>query len=366
MVSLYSRNSENMSSKYPDIIDLFAKGTCTLPTTSSFVLDCEIVAWDREQHRLLPFQVLSTRKRKDVQKDQVEIQVVIFAFDLLFLNGKVLLEESLRIRRNLLHQQFRSVSDRFYFASYKNGGEDQQQNDHGTISSLEESIQGFLEEAIAGGCEGLMIKTLDTEASYEPSKRSRHWLKVKKDYLGTDGSSFSGLPDSLDLVPIGGFLGKGKRTGVYGGYLLACFDKQSEEFQAICKIGTGFTEADLERHSVYYAQGGEHVLGESKPYYKIGSGTPIPDIWFDASQVWEVKAADLSMSPVYPAAIGEIEEEKGISLRFPRFIRERGDKRPEDATDSTQIVDLYRFQQQQQNVRSEQSEKQVNEADESS
>ena len=158
-----------------------------------------------------------------------------------------------------------------------------------------------------------------------------NWLKLKKDYL-------SGTGDSLDLVVIGGYFGKGKRTNVYGAFLLGCWDAESESYQSVCKIGTGFSEANLEDFTQTLKP---YELTAKKGYYDTGDAKP--DVYFEPKIVWEVLTADLSLSPVYTAAKGSIEK-RGISLRFPRFIRIRDDKEPEDSTSPEQIADMYRAQ----------------------
>lgn len=319
-IRVFSRNSEDMTQKYPDLVTLVPQAARNGDMT--FVLDCEVVAWDPQQQKLLPFQILSTRKRKDVAEDSIQVQVCLFAFDLLFLNHAPLLQTPLEQRRQLLKDSFQAVDGKFRFATYHNG-------------TTTEEIQSFLEEAIASSCEGLMVKTMQgPESFYEPSKRSRNWLKLKKDYLEQAG----GLSDSLDLVVIGGYLGRGKRTGGYGGFLLACYDSDSETFQAVCKLGTGFSEADLE---AFTSELNKYQIASPPSYLQVDAK---PDVWFEPKVVWEVKAADFSLSPVYSAARGLVDAAKGISLRFPRFMRVREDKSPEDATTADQLADMYKAQ----------------------
>jgi len=214
-----------------------------------------------------------------------------------------------------------------------------------------------------------MVKMLESEASYyEPSRRSVNWLKVgtpltqvsfplqklrfifsrrqqlKKDYL-------AGVGDSLDLVVVGGYYGKGKRTKVYGAFLLACYDADSEEYQTICKIGTGFSEEALAAH---YAALQPLETDKARGDVKVGGAKP--DVWFEPKVVWEVLTADLSLSPVYTAAQGLVScpfarvpfplaylsieiDERGVSLRFPRFLRVRDDKNTDDATGPEQVSD---------------------------
>merc|ERR1719456_2159120 len=197
----------------------------------------------------------------------------------------------------------------------------------------EEEIQAFLDGSIAGSCEGLMLKTLDENASYEPSKRSLNWLKLKKDYI-------DGLGDSIDVVPIGAFYGKGKRSGAYGAYLLAIYNQEEEEYQTVCKAGTGFSDEDLVNHHAFFKT---RLLSEAPSDYNVNDKVK-PDVWLEACQVWEIKAADLSISPVHTSAFGQKADGKGIGLRFPRFLRIREDKGPEDSTSPEQIVDMFESQ----------------------
>ncbi|KAH9629935.1 hypothetical protein HF086_017450 [Spodoptera exigua] len=251
-----------------------------------------------------------------------------------------------------------------------------------------DEVQQFMEEAVKNSCEGLMVKALSGEqARYDIARRSHNWLKVcsdpiplpghrlrpllqcnaspqlKKDYL-------DGVGDTLDLVVIGAYLGRGKRAGVFGGFLLACRDPDSEQYQALCKLGTGFSDDQLRDLT---AELRPLQLAAPRAYYSAGAA---PDVWLDAAAVWEVRAADLSLSPAHRAAIGRVAPDKGISLRFPssqvascpaairsvsvqwvveytvrmrRFVRVRPDKRPEQATTAAQVADMYLAQDQVKN-----------------
>ncbi|KAL8371502.1 hypothetical protein RB595_001340 [Gaeumannomyces hyphopodioides] len=325
VAAIFSRNSEDLSKKYPDILSKLQ--SWIKEDTKSFVLDCETVAWDVVEKKVLPFQQLMTRKKKDVKIEDVKVRVCVFAFDLLYLNGEAVVEKSLRERRELLAASFEPIEGEFALATHMNGQE------------LDE-IQTFLDESVKASCEGLMVKMLDgAESGYEPSKRSRNWLKIKKDYL-------SGIGDSLDLVVLGAYYGKGKRTSVYGAFLLACYNPSSDTYETICNIGTGFSEAVLEE---LHSQLKDTVIDRPKPFYSHSSGGQHqPDVWFEPRLVWEVKTADLTLSPRYKAGCGEGVDPagaKGISLRFPRFIKLRDDKKPDQATSSRQVAEMYRKQE---------------------
>ncbi|CAK1543698.1 unnamed protein product [Leptosia nina] len=323
--SIFSRNQENNTSKYPDVIGRLPK--LLKASVHSCVLDCEAVAYDKQSGQILPFQILSTRKRKDARESEIKVQVCVFVFDLLYLNGEPLVRRPLDARRALLRDHFNEVEGEWQFA-------------RGRDCSSTEEVELELSEALRGSCEGLMVKALEGErARYDIARRSHNWLKLKKDYL-------EGCGDSIDAVVIGGFHGRGKRVGLYGGFLLACYDPETDAYQSLCKIGTGFSDEDLRTLSATLQS---HAIDAPRNYYRYESSLA-PDVWFAAASVWEVRCADLSLSPAHHAALGLVDREKGISLRFPRFVRVRDDKTPEQATSSRQIADLYLAQDQVKNT----------------
>ncbi|KAK6464297.1 ATP-dependent DNA ligase [Scheffersomyces coipomensis] len=321
-IRIYSRNSEDMSQRYPDLISILREVLNSKEAGVSMVLDCEAVAWDRTNNKILPFQVLSTRKRKDVDEKDIKVHICLFAFDLLYYNNQALITKSLNERRVIMKENLNEIEGRFQFATARNS------------SNLDE-LQQFLDQSVKDACEGLMVKMLNGKDSYyEPSKRSRNWLKLKKDYL-------QGVGDSLDLVVIGGYIGRGKRTGNYGGFLLASYNQDTGEYETTCKIGTGFSDEDL---STIHARLKPTEISQPKSYYvyDTNNSNAVPDVWFEPTIIFEVLTADLSLSPIYKA--GHQEYGKGISLRFPRFLRIRDDKGIEDATSSTQVSEFYERQ----------------------
>ncbi|XP_050947729.1 DNA ligase 1 isoform X2 [Cucumis melo] len=192
-VEIYSRNAERNTGKFPDVVLTVSR--IKKPSVRSFILDCELVAYDRGKQKILPFQILSTRARKNVAVSDIKVEVCVFAFDLLYLDGQPLIQRELNARRELLYDSFIEESGYFQFAT-------------AIITNDLEEIQKFLDASVDQSCEGLIIKTLNRDATYEPSKRSHNWLKLKKDYIDSIG-------DSLDLVPIAAFHGRGKRTALF-------------------------------------------------------------------------------------------------------------------------------------------------------
>ncbi|EGB10375.1 hypothetical protein AURANDRAFT_36790 [Aureococcus anophagefferens] len=322
-VKVFSRNLQETTKKWPEV-QAVVRAAAEARGTKSFVLDAEVVAIDVKTGQLLPFQRLSTRK-KEASVEDVTVDVIVMAFDLLFLDGESLLRKSLKERRAAMRGGFAPAEHKFAFADAVDVPASCDECD------AAEHIQHALEASIVAKSEGLMVKTLEANATYEPSKRSLNWLKLKKDYL-------DGVGDSLDLVVVGAYMGRGKRTGVFGAYLCACLDADTGDLQSVCKIGTGFSDEDLKTLD---AQARAMVLPAKPRHVKCGDALEHDITWIEPKLVWEVQVADLSLSDTHKGALGRVKEGRGIGLRFPRLLRPRDDKTADEATNADQVLDMY-------------------------
>ena len=198
------------------------------------------------------------------------------------------------------------------------------------IVKNENDIEDFFENSINAGSEGLMLKTLGSP--YQAGSRGSHWLKLKREYQNE-------LGDSLDLVVIGGFFGKGRRTGNYGTLLLATYEEDEDTFTSICKVGTGFSDEDLDQ---LYQILNPKVTIKKNP--RIDSEMEA-DVWFEPELVIEVVASEITLSPIHKAARDKIRKGAGLALRFPKFTgKMRVEKMAEDASTNEEVITLYQGQ----------------------
>mmetsp|Transcript_32539 Transcript_32539/g.55262 ORF Transcript_32539/g.55262 Transcript_32539/m.55262 type:complete len:240 (-) Transcript_32539:323-1042(-) len=193
-----------------------------------------------------------------------------------------------------------------------------------------DEMKEFLACALEAGTEGLVVKVLDSV--YTPGKRNNDWLKLKPDYSDTMG-------DSIDVVPIGAWWGNGRKAGWFSPFLLAVYDSESETYQTLCRCMSGFTDEFYKSQTEYYKQ---HII-KPEPFVLRGEN---PSVWFKPLQVWEIRGAELTVSPVHKAAEGLLSTHpgKGLSIRFPRFIKVRTDRDVTDTTSPEQLVNLFSSQ----------------------
>jgi DNA ligase-1 len=200
------------------------------------------------------------------------------------------------------------------------------------ITSSEKEAEEYFEKSIDTGCEGLIAKSIADDSFYRAGARGWQWIKYKRDYK-------SEMTDTADLVIVGAFAGHGRRAGVYGALLMAAYNSTTSEYETVCKLGTGFSDNDLQLI--------HELLKETKVNIKpknVNSKMKA-DFWFTPQTVIEVLGAEITFSPIHTCAFGELKTDAGLAIRFPRFTGNwRKDKGPEDATTSQELVGLYQGQ----------------------
>ncbi len=313
-VRIFSRKEEPMTHMFPDVVSAVRKEF----SAKDAIFEGEAIAYDQAQGKFLPFQVTIQRKRKhDVERKAQEIPLRLFAFELLFADGKDYTREPYEKRRKDLGDLILKNAN-----TLKLSGR--------IIAKTPHQLKQFFEKCLSDGLEGIIAK--DLKSPYVAGARKFAWIKLKRSY----GKSV----DTFDVVIIGYYLGKGKRTQFdFGGVLTAVYDPESAQFKSIAKVGTGFTEEQMAEFAKMLGK----ISLKNKPANVDCEMTP--DVWVRPEIVIEVNADEITKSPTHTAGRRKGEEE-GYALRFPRMISLRTDKRPEDATSEAEIFEMYELQGQ--------------------
>jgi len=312
-VVLFSRRLENITQYYPDIVENVKKSL----SVNEGVFEAEIVPVNENTGEFLPFQELMHRRRKyKLEKAISKYPITVNFFDVLYFDKKDCLNLGYSERRKILEKLVNEddFSKLVPMLLVKN----------------ENEIGDFLENSINSGCEGLMLKTLD--APYRAGARGSNWLKLKREYRNE-------LGDSLDLIVIGAYFGRGRRTGLYGTLLLGTYNPNKDSFPSVCKVGTGFTDESLDQ--LYQILSNKITLKKNS---RIVSEMEA-DVWFEPELVLEIVASEITLSPIHKTGLNLIRKGSGFALRFPKFTGKiRYEKAVEDASTDEEVLTLYKGQ----------------------
>ena len=317
-IEIFSRSLEIITSYYPDIIEKISK----LIISEDVILEAEVVAMNSNSGDFLPFQELMHRRRKyEIEEAVTKYPITVNFFDVLFSEGKNCMDMRYEERRELLEKIIKQDDFARLIPM--------------SIIESKEQVLEVLENSINSGCEGLMLKHLDS--TYRAGIRGSNWLKLKREYQNE-------LGDSLDLVVVGAFFGKGRRTGKYGTLLLSTYNDEEDVFPSICKVGTGFTDESLDQ---LYQILSPKVTLKKNP--RIVSEMEA-DVWFEPELVIEIVASEITQSPIHKTALDKIKEGTGLALRFPKFTGKiRTEKNSEDASTDEEVIALYKVQKKTEN-----------------
>ena len=312
-IILFSRRLENITQYYPDIVENIGKSL----NVHEGVFEAEIVPINENTGEFLPFQELMHRRRKYKLEQAVsQYPITVNFFDVLYFDNKDCLNLEYSERRKILEKLVNedNFSKLVPMLLVKN----------------ENEVGDFLENSINAGCEGLMLKT--PSAPYRAGSRGSNWLKLKREYRNE-------LGDSLDLIVIGAYFGRGRRTGLYGTLLLGTYNPEKDNFPSICKVGTGFTDESLDQ--LYQILSNNVTLKKNS---RIISEMEA-DVWLEPELVLEIVASEITLSPIHKTGLDLIRKNSGFALRFPKFTGKiRYEKAVEDASTVEEVLTLYKRQ----------------------
>jgi len=289
---IFTRRLENVTKQFPDLVKYCKKGL----KAKECIVEGETLGIDPRTGAPLPFQMLSQRihRKYDIEKMVKEIPVQIHLFDIVYLEEKTLFDKTFKERRRILETLVNVIPKKFELAKQM-------------VTDYLREAEKFYQEALNAKQEGLFLKVLDS--TYVFGRHVGGWYKIKP------------IMETLDLAIVGATWGVGSRANWLSSYVLACREENTGRFLPCGMMGTGLTEEQFQLMTDILK---ELIIGE-----KGREVTLRPKI------VVEVAYQEIQKSPNY---------ESGFALRFPRLIRIREDKGPEEADTVERVENLYKTQ----------------------
>ncbi|OGH17168.1 MAG: hypothetical protein A3C30_03255 [Candidatus Levybacteria bacterium RIFCSPHIGHO2_02_FULL_40_18] len=329
-VKLFTRNLEDATFMYPDIVE----GVKRQIKAREAIFEGEAIAYNPETGEYLPFQETVQRKRKyGIEEMAKKIPLKLICFDLLFINGKNLIDRPYTERRKELSSIIH-IDDTVLLADEK-------------IIDNARDLENFFDDAVSRGLEGILAKKLD--GTYQAGARGWNWVKFKRSYSAH-------LEDTIDCLVMGHNAGRGKRAAFgLGAFLIGVYDKKEDKFVTVAKIGTGLTDEEWRE---LYKRAEKLRAREKPPLYEVDKMLE-PDVWIESEIVVEIRADEITRSPIHtagrilkPSKSGGafVIDVPGFALRFPRLERFRDDKKPEDITSLSEIKQMFKGQRKEKSV----------------
>lgn len=305
-IKTFSRNLENTTAMFPEL-----KGIRKELSARDVILDGEAVGLDPKTGSFIPFQETMTRKRKhNIDEARASVPLKFVIFDMLYRDGKDLLEMPLSERRKELEKTVKT-GNLFMISPH-------------IVTSDPAAIRTYHDTQLKKGLEGVVVKKW--ESPYEPGRRGYSWVKFKEEE-GRTGK----LTDTIDAVIMGYSRGQGKRSSFGIGMFLVGVRK-GDSFVTVTKIGTGVSDKLWKQLHANL----EAIKTKEQPKEYVGVNKLFtPDVWVEPKIVVEIAGDDLTRSPSHGA---------GIAVRFPRLVRVRTDKSPAQATTVSEIKRMYEAQ----------------------
>ena len=316
-VEIFSRRLERVTHMFPEIV----KAALEELDLKSAIFDGEAIAYNDVTGEYHPFQETIQRKRKHgIAEKSAELPLHVFAFDLMYVDGEDYMTKPYRERRHKLENIVARngivrLSDQI-------------------IATKPRELEKYFENAVSCGLEGIVAK--DMESFYVAGARKFSWIKMKRSYKGE-------LSDTVDLVVIGYYLGRGQRAEFkFGGLLCASYNDKTDMFESVTRIGTGFSEKQMVEL--------QRLLDKAKMKTKPArvASIVVPDFWVDPKYVVETRADEITRSPMHLCGMERLDDgsEAGYALRFPRLISDgvRTDKSAEEATTTKEIIEMFKLQ----------------------